>query len=118
MFDPISAAIIAGGTLIGQERANRQAKSSAREQMEFQRQMSNTAHQRQIADLKAAGLNPILSSKYGGASTPQGAKYEPKNVVAPAVSAALQLAQAKKSTAEADIIDDKKKLVNADTQKN
>lgn len=32
--------------------------------------LSNTAHQREIKDLYKAGLNPILSAKYGGSSTP------------------------------------------------
>lgn len=46
--------------------------AEAQKNREFQQYNSDTAHQREVKDLIKAGLNPVLSSKYGGASSPAG----------------------------------------------
>ena len=77
----LTAALALGGiSAYGGYRANQQTKASTARQMAFQERMSNTAHQRQIKDLRAAGINPMLSAKLGGASTPQGASYTARNI--------------------------------------
>lgn len=74
-----------------QQQANNEFNAAqAAKQMDFQKMMSDTAHQREVADLKAAGLNPVLSSGGQGASSAQGAAAEADNSAAGNVGAILQ----------------------------
>ena len=77
-----------------------QQKSRAKDQMNFQREMSNTSYQRQMADMRAAGLNPILAAKMGGASTPSGALAGTPNVSQTMASTVQQATQMRMAHAQ------------------
>lgn len=94
-----------------QRETNAQNRDMAYAQMGFQKHMSDTAHQREVADLHAAGLNPMLGMMQGGASSPQGVSAQAQapsadNFAGPAVSQGLSSAlQVMKLAQEAKSVD-------------
>lgn len=77
----IGSALGAVGSMLGQSSANSAMSSMARENRDWQEHMSNTAHQREVKDLRLAGLNPILSATGGnGATTPTGSISSAQNI--------------------------------------
>lgn len=126
--------------LVGGERANSAAADRAKTQMGTEIELANTAHQREVNDLREAGLNPILSASGSGSSVPsvapapvinslgeamkhgitnysafQGAALQRQQIEASAASANLDKALSAKAAAETTSALSQAKNIEADT---
>lgn len=68
---------------------NAWSAQQAQKQMDFQERLANNAHLREVRDLKAAGLNPVLSAGGSGASAPAGASAQSDNSVLQSITSYL-----------------------------
>ena len=75
-----AGALGAGASLAGGILANSASAKSAKLQMQFQEKMFRNRYRMTMADMRAAGLNPILAGNMGVGTSPTGASYQAQNV--------------------------------------
>jgi hypothetical protein len=131
-----AAAAGAIASVAGSQMGNSANAASSQKQMDFQKYMSDTAHQREVRDLRKAGLNPILAANSSGASTPGGASYTSESLTSKIdpmtahnlqqskattdnikTDTGLKAANTKSAEKSLEIADQTKKLLQAQTAK-
>jgi len=113
---PIASAASGIAGFLGQQETNAQNRQLAAENTAFQERMSNTAYQRQVKDLEASGLNPMLAYvKGGGASTPSGTVMPMQNAVSAGLSSAESSARSSLTTKQVPKVAAETEKIGADT---
>ncbi|AXH77703.1 MAG: DNA pilot protein [Microviridae sp.] len=99
-----AVAPIATGALnyIGQQNTNVANAEQAQKQMDFQASQTSTSYQRGVADMKAAGLNPMLAYSQGGAASGSGAQASMGNALGAGANSAQSAYLARQQMAQSD----------------
>lgn len=103
---------VAGMGYYGAQKRNVAQRRQAEELMDWQADMSNTAYQRAMVDMKSSGLNPILAGKIGGAGTPIGAMAQIQDPIGAGITSGLE---ASKAGADVNLSNARTALTEADT---
>lgn len=115
------AAPIATGALnyLGQRQTNAANAQMAQKQMDFQASQTGTSYQRGTADMRAAGLNPMLAYSQGGASSGSGATATMGNAIGEGANAAYSAARSIQELRNLQVTNDQIKAqtsnIDADT---
>jgi hypothetical protein len=117
LIAPIASTASSIAGFLGQQDTNAQNRELAAQNTAFQERMSNSAYQRQVKDLEAAGLNPMLAYvKGGGASTPTGTVAQMQNATMAGIQSAESASRAYLAQKQAPKVEAETKKVGAETE--
>ncbi|AXL14966.1 DNA pilot protein [Microviridae sp.] len=94
LFNAVAGSVASG--LFNQRSANKSMQFSsaqAARQMQFQDEQSRTQYQRAVADMKKAGINPMLAAKLGGNAAMSGAMASGAQATMPDIGSTINSAE-------------------------